>query len=56
MEIACVLQLVLMGHRKELPLEGALALRFTCTEALDTAANIYQGVRALAGDRVHAVG
>lgn len=36
-----------MGYRKELPLEGVFALRFTWTEALDTAANVYHGVRAL---------
>ena len=39
--------MVLMGYRKELPLEGVFALRFTWTEALDTAANVYHGVCAL---------
>lgn len=35
---------VLMAYRKQLPLEGVFALRFTWTEALDTAANVYHGV------------
>lgn len=39
-------EMVLMGYRKEVPLGGVLALRFTWGEALDTAASVYHGVRA----------